>query len=268
MRPLANIFLKWMKGWDYAAAQRVDFFIANSQEVKKRIQKYYNRDSVVIYPPIDTEFWFGARHPGPFSQTEGRPERGQTGGEFGAVSGRRGNLPQNNIASDAPAMAKQGYFLLAGRLQAHKRNDLIIEIFNELGLRLHVVGTGRQEQYLKSIARPNITFYGRVSDEELRTQYQEAQGFIYPQIEDAGLMPLEAAACGTATIGIAKGGSLETIVPGVTGELFEDYNKEKIKQIILAWNPEKYSADGLRRHAEKFSKKKFTDEILKFINSK
>jgi glycosyltransferase involved in cell wall biosynthesis len=225
LRPFATVFLKWMKGWDYKAAQRIDFFIANSKEVQKRIKQYYNRDSVVIYPPIDTEFW----------KVAGTPQ-------------------------------KQPYFLLAGRLQAHKKNDLIIEIFNELGLPLHVVGTGRQEAYLKSIAKPNITFYGRVSDEDLREQYTHAQGFIYPQIEDAGLMPLEAASCGTATIGIAKGGSLETIIPGITGDLFEDYDKEKIKKIITQWQANKYQVDKLQAHAEKFSKEKFKKQIIDNVN--
>jgi glycosyltransferase involved in cell wall biosynthesis len=201
----------------------VDKFIANSQEVQSRIKKYYNRDSVVIYPPVDTDFW-------------------------------------------KPAAAKQDYFLIAGRLQAHKRNDLIVEIFNEIGLPLHVAGTGRQEEYLKSIAKPNIKFYGRVTDEELRDQYSGAKGFIYPQIEDAGLMPLEAAACGTATIGIAKGGTLETVIPDETGELFLDYDKEKIKQLILNWDGGKYSMEKLRAQAEQFSKAKFKFQILNFLN--
>lgn len=44
-----------MRQWDFTAAQRVDVFIANSQAVSARIQKYYRRDSSVIYPPAATE---------------------------------------------------------------------------------------------------------------------------------------------------------------------------------------------------------------------
>ncbi len=219
----AKLFLWQMKMWDTQAAKKVDHFIANSQEVQARIKKYYNRDSVVIWPPVDVEFW-------------------------------------------KPTTKKQDYFLLAGRLQAHKRNDLIIEIFNELGLPLHVVGAGRQEEYLRSIAKGNIKFFGRVNDEGLRDQYSGALGFVYPQLEDAGLMPVEAAACGTATIGLAKGGTLESVMPGITGELFADYDKEKIKQIILSWHAEKYSQLNLAGHAKKFSKEKFKQQILSFIN--
>ena len=83
---------------------------------------------------------------------------------------------------------------------------------------MHVVGTGRQEDYLQSIAKPNIKFFGYVSNERLRDEYSSAKAFIFPQLEDFGLMPLEAAACGTATLALGQGGALETIVSGVTGE--------------------------------------------------
>jgi glycosyltransferase involved in cell wall biosynthesis len=244
IRPLVKLFLGHMKKWDYNGAQRVSKFIANSKEVQARIKKYYNRDSEIVYPFIDTSFW----HP----------------------------VPQATGLS-----SEKDYFLLAGRLQAHKQNDLIVEIFNELGLPLHVVGTGRQEEYLKSIAKPNIKFFGFLSNERLRDEYSGAKGFIFPQLEDFGLMPLEAAACGTATLALGQGGVLETIIPGVTGEFFGSDDvarpfmglsesdqadksaryKDQIKQLILSWNPKKYSADDLRHKAEKFSKEKFMQEI-------
>jgi glycosyltransferase involved in cell wall biosynthesis len=217
------MLLFWMKKWDYKGAQRVNYFIANSKEVQKRIKEFYNRDSQVTYPFVDVEFWH-------------------------------------------PTRPKGDYFLIAGRLQAHKKNDFMVEIFNELGLPLHVVGTGRQEKFLSSIAKPNINFFGQISDEQLRNEYSGALGLIFPQKEDFGLVPLEAAACGTATLAYGKGGSLETVIPGVTGELFESYSKEKIKQMILNWNSAKYQVDMLRLQAEKFSKEKFKKQILEFIN--
>jgi len=166
-----------------------------------------------------------------------------------------------------PTMAKQDYFLIVGRLQAHKHNDRIIEIFNELGLPLHVVGTGRQEKYLRSIAKDNIKFFGRVPDEQLRDEYSGAKGLVFPQLEDFGLVPLEAAACGTATLGLAAGGNLETIAPGVTGELFEGNDGNIIKNMILQWDPQKYTAENLRCHAEKFGKERFKRQVSNLINS-
>ena len=148
------------------------------------------------------------------------------------------------------------------------------------------MGTGRQEEYLRSIAKSNITFLGRISDERLREEYSGAKALIYPQLEDFGLMPLEAAACGTPTLAYGYGGALETIVPGVTGELFgqavvspfmgcpEKLTADKsanykfqIKSLLLSWSTQKYSLANLRQQAEKFSKEKFKEKILEIVKS-
>ncbi len=219
LKPFVKVFLRYWKGWDFKKSQKINFFIANSKEVQKRIQTYYNRESEVVYPPVDTDFWKN------------------TG-------------------------AKQNYFLLAGRLQAHKNNEFIIQVFNDLGLHLHVVGTGRQESYLRSIAGSNIKFYGRLEDQELRDQYSGALAYIYPQTEDFGLMPLEAALCGTPTLAYGYGGALETVVPGVTGEFFKAYNKEEVKKIISSWDFNKYNPKVLKEHAENFSKENFKKGLV------
>ena len=276
LKPVMAILSKRLKIWDFRGAQRVTKFIANSKEVQSRVKKYYDHDSEVIYPFVDTGFW--------------RPS-------FMPVIARRSTSDDEAILSSDGKIAsaalattqKRDYFLLAGRLQAHKKNDLIVEIFNELGLPLHIAGTGRQEAYLKSIAKPNIKFLGHVSDEQLRDQYSGAKAYIYPQLEDFGLMPLEAAACGTATLALGQGGALETVVPGSTGELFglNDvvqalglpssssatkqatglHYKDQIKQLILSWNSQKYKIDALRAQAEKFSKEKFKEKILNQVTS-
>ncbi len=224
LRPFVRLLLNRMKKWDYAGAQRVSKFIANSKEVQKRIKQFYNRDSDIIYPGLDTDFW-------------------------------------------KPTIAKKDYFLLAGRLQAHKKNELIVEIFNELNIPLHVAGTGRQEEYLKTIAKSNVSFLGKVTDEQLRDEYSGSLGFIYPQVEDFGLMPLEAAACGSATLAYGKGGALETVLTGKTGEIFNSYDKEEIKKLVTNWNWKKYNYDSLGSQAKIFSKEKFKQNILNYLNA-
>ena len=58
IKKVAKLYLRhYLKNWDYHAAQRPDYFVANSHTVEKRIKKYYNRESSVIYPPVDTEFF-------------------------------------------------------------------------------------------------------------------------------------------------------------------------------------------------------------------
>lgn len=51
-KKLIKILLHYMRIWDYASSARVDYFIANSTEVQKRIKKHYKRDSIVINPPV------------------------------------------------------------------------------------------------------------------------------------------------------------------------------------------------------------------------
>ncbi len=225
LRYPAKLLLRLIKEWDFKGAQSVSFFIANSKEVQRRIKEYYKRDSVVIYPFINTDFWHSTRH-------------------------------------------KEDYFLIGGRLQAHKNNDSIIELFNHLNLPLHVVGTGREEQTLRSSASSNIKFLGWLTDEQLRDEYSGAKALIFPQIEDFGLMPLEAAACGTPTIGLAEGGNLETIVLGKTGELFNSADGDLLKNLILNFQTTKYPAEVLRRHAEQFSFEIFKRRVQEFISQK
>ncbi len=222
LRPLAKIFLHWLKLWDLRASEHVDYFIANSQEVQKRIAQYYHRHSVVIHPGVDIDFW-------------------------------------------KPSRAKQNYFLIAGRLHAHKGNQAVIEACTKLGLPLHVVGTGRQEQYLRKIAGPTVIFLGRVSDQVLRDEYSGALGFIYPPLEDFGLMPIEAASCGTATLALSAGGSLETVVPGVTGDFFSSPTVQEISEKLTSWNQAAYTQEALRKHARMFSEATFRSRIKEFV---
>ncbi len=250
----AKLFLWWMKQWDLQVARRVDVFIANSKEVQARIKKYYGRESEVVYPFVDTEFWKP-------SSLVRHPESASGEGSFRSKS----EILQSQSLFQNDRESKQNYFLIAGRLHAHKHNDMVIEVCNELGLNLHVVGSGRDEAHLKSIAGLSIKFLGRITDEQLREEYANAQGYIYPQLEDFGLMPLEAAACGTPTIGVDEGGSRETIVPGVTGEWFTRGSKEELKRILLEWHKGKYSAESLRKHAEKFSKSKFIGMVGEMV---
>jgi glycosyltransferase involved in cell wall biosynthesis len=223
LKPLARAYFWFLKQWDKHAADQVDYFIANSQEVKKRIQQAYGRTSEIIYPFVDTGFWHSSRD-------------------------------------------KQGYFLIAGRLQRAKNLEVVIKVFNNLKLPLHVVGSGRHENYLRSIAGPTITFLGRLSDAGLRNEYSGAQALIYPQLEDFGIMPLEAAACGTPTIGLARGGSLETVIPGVTGELLSEVAEASLGVAVQQWDSGKYHTEAMQQHAAKFSKEVFQAKIQEFVD--
>ncbi len=222
---LGKSFLKRLKKWDYAAAQRVNFFIANSRNIQQQIKKYYDRDSIVIPPPVDTEFFH-------------------------------------------PATEKQDYFFTASRLEPYKKIDIIIQAFNDLGLRLKVAGSGTDAARLKSMAKPNIEFLGYINDEELRKYYSEAKAFVFAADEDAGIAPVEAQACGTPVIAYGKGGVSETVKPGVTGEFFGEQTAESLKQVLKSFDASKYDGKIIRSHALQYDKKIFQKMIKEFLEQK
>ena len=163
-----------------------------------------------------------------------------------------------------PVADKKDYFLLGGRMVPYKGFEDVIRTFTRLGLPLKVFGEGRLKSFLQSIASPNIEFLGKVSDEELRERYSESKVLIYPQLEDFGLPPLEAAACGTPTIGLRAGGTLETVRDGVTGVLVDSIGDlEHTLQSVDSYN---FDRDTLREFAKKFDKTIFDQKIKQVID--
>lgn len=221
-KPLHNLRL-----WDKIAADRVDFFIANSKNTKQRIKKYYRRASEVIYPMVDTDRF-------KISKTKG------------------------------------DYFIAIGRLIPYKKFDLTVATFNKLGLPLKIIGTGGCEEKLKKLAKKNIEFLGRISDEKTAELLSEARALVFPQLEDFGITPLEAMACGIPVIAYKEGGAVETILDGKTGIFFKDQTVESLEKAILEFikKENKFSRKAIREHAEKFSPSVFDKKIIKFVEDK
>jgi glycosyltransferase involved in cell wall biosynthesis len=249
LRPLANLFLGWMRRWDLRVTKQIDLFLANSKEVQERIQKYYGRTSELVYPFVDTEFW----------------KPGEATGSNLEIQNSK-SMPDSNASSPDVATSPK-YFLIAGRLHAHKCNDLVIRVFNKLGFSLHVVGSGRDEEHLRSIAGPKVKFLGRLDDVGLREEYRGAEAYVWPQLEDFGIMPLEAAGCGTPTIAANVGGALETVVAGKTGEFFEYTNEADLERVLLSFDATKYDLGSLVAQAEKFSLAEFQSKIQDSIKA-
>ena len=161
-----------------------------------------------------------------------------------------------------------GYFLMVARLQPYKRIDVAIDAFNELGLPLKIVGTGRQEAELRERANPNIEFLGTVPDADLKKLYAGCRAYVFPGIEDFGISPLEAQASGRPVIAYGKGGALESVVPGVTGEFFTEQTAECLVEIISRFDDKEYDPARIRLHAEQFDTEVFKRKIATFVEEK
>lgn len=233
-RMAAGLLNHYLRQIDFLSYQRPDYLIANSLEVKKRIEKFYRREAVVIPPPVEIK------------------------------------LKLKNQKSKKEIKRKK-YFLAGGRLARAKRIDLAIAACNELRLPLKIFGKGfaGYDRELKKLAGPTVEFLGEISDEELAKLYQGAKALIYPsEAEDFGIMPVEAQSFGLPVIALNQGGIKETVFDGKTGILFEEPTAESLIKAIKRLENQSIRPDECIKNAEKFSKKRFILAIKKFINSK
>lgn len=161
------------------------------------------------------------------------------------------------------------YFLIVSRLFPHKNIHVAIDAFNKLGYKLIVVGEGPAKKDLGKMAGKNIKIVGFKTDENVINYYRNCKAFIMPQEEDFGLTPLEAMSFGKPVLALRKGGALETVIEGMTGEFFDDPIPEALADGVrrLNENYSNYSPFVIQKWAEKFSRDRFRQEMLKLVNS-
>lgn len=175
--------------------------------------------------------------------------------------------PPVDLESFLPSgLPSDDYYLAGGRLIPYKRIDIAVKVCTELGLRLLVYGDGRDRAALERMAGPTVTFLGRVSEEKLAGLYSNARAFIFPGREDFGIAPLEAQAAGRPVIAFAAGGSLDTVLPGRTGELIADQTPEALTSVLEHFDPTAYDPAACRANAERFGVERFERELREFIH--
>ncbi len=232
VRIYGEIIGHFLRLYDFLGAKRVDQFIANSENVKKRIEKFYRKDSVIIYPPVEI-------------------------------------LKIKNAAAGA---IKEDYFLVASRISSEKGIPMAMEAANKLGVKLKVVGEFSglrwEENKINSQKGENVEFLGRVDDSELYRLYAKAKGFIVlEQDVDFGITPVEAMAAGTPVVAFKSGGYLETIIEGKTGVFFDKYETGALMEAMKKVLKIKFEKAILQKQAEKFSREKFVEKMKGVVNA-
>ncbi|HXZ05612.1 MAG TPA: glycosyltransferase [Ktedonobacteraceae bacterium] len=162
----------------------------------------------------------------------------------------------------------EDYFLIVSRFMPYKRIDLAIEACNLLQLPLVIIGTGRDENRLRSLAGPSIRFTGRLSDEEILHYYSHCRALILPGEEDFGITPLEAQASGRPVIAFAAGGALASVIDNVTGTFFHKQTVESLVAVLASFDERRYDSQTIRNHALEFDLPRFHRRILQFIEAK
>jgi glycosyltransferase involved in cell wall biosynthesis len=244
-RYFARMLCMRLRRWDIQSSARVDLFVAISDFVQRRIRKFYNRPSTVIYPFADTDYF-----------TPGV-------GDLPSCSGRIAN--------------GRCFFLAVSALVPYKRIQDIVEAFRHLDERVVIVGDGPEKKRLMQTAPPNVEFTGWLSDEHLLNLYRSCEALLFPGVEDFGIVPVEAQACGKPVIALAEGGTLETVsgpIWGInrakddhaTGLLFRKPGPEYIIEAIKAFRTMTFDGNSIRKNALRFSRPTFLESMSEFVN--
>ncbi len=224
-----------LRMWDYLSSQRVDYFIANSKETKSRIAKFYRRDAEVIYPPVDIP--------------------------TDKYVGHTGSKPH---LSDK-------YYVTVSRLARAKHIEILIEAANEAKFNLKIVGTGRDEAYLRNIAGPTVEFMGGISDEDFPLTVGNAEAFLFASVDDEfGIAPAEAMGYGLPVIAFASGGVPEVVDDDLNGFLYRELSPASLIEAVRKFehlNESQMNTFRIeaRRKAESFKKNVFKEKIENFV---
>lgn len=250
IRVLSRLWGTWFKLWDKIAIERADHLIANSKYIAEKIKKVYRKKSTVIYPGIDS-FWF--------DDVKGRESKSDT--LYPIIDVRK--------ATQLTSFTKpyNHYFLVVSRLFMYKRVDWAVKACIALGLNLVVVGDGPEKKNLQKLVRghKNITIMGMQPDDKyIRFLYANAQALIFCGVEDFGLVPIEAMAQGCPIIAYNKGGVKETVVEGISGQFFDNF--EHLQKILINFDKTCFKKDNIVARARDFTTDNFIDKITNFVD--
>jgi glycosyltransferase involved in cell wall biosynthesis len=156
---------------------------------------------------------------------------------------------------------REDYMLMVGELVAYKRPELAIEAFNQMKARLVVIGGGEMLTRIRRLAGPTVSVLGPRPFADLRYHYARCRALIFPGEEDFGLVPVEAMASGTPVIAYGQGGALETVVPNLSGILFDEQSVDAIIAAVRAFAGMKFNSDRIAAHAEAFRIERFKSQM-------
>lgn len=226
---------------DRLRAKEATSIAANSEFVRERIGRAWDRDAAVIYPPVDVN-------------------------RIVSVARWRDRLSTEDqaVVESLPPL----FVLGASRLVAYKRLDQVLAVGAEADVPVVVVGSGPDLPRLKAIAagmRQPVVFLGRVSDALLYALFQLCIAFVFPPVEDFGIIPVEAMAAGAVVVGNRRGGVSESIVDGLTGALTDFRSPSDIADALA--RAALCSPEAARVRAAAFSAETFDDGLAAWVQS-
>lgn len=228
---LTRIFMKAqmpkIRLWDFISSQRIDSIICNSSYIARRVKRFWNRESKVIFPPVGTDRLF----------PNGKPAE-----DFYVVFSRLVAYKRIDIAIDACGALKKKLVVIGSGNEEKKLKKLA-----------------------ETYPGAKIEFTGRISDDEVRDYLQRCRALIFCAEEDFGIIPVEAQACGRPVIAYKKGGAMETVVEGESGVFFEEQNAESCGKAISRFEEldctKQFDSEKIAVRAKRFGEERFRNEF-------
>jgi glycosyltransferase involved in cell wall biosynthesis len=157
----------------------------------------------------------------------------------------------------------EDFYLSVGQLVGYKRVDLLVEAFNASGRRLKIIGEGEMMPRLKKVAKPNIEFLGWQASDVIRDHYRRCRAVLLPGVEDFGMVPVEAMACGKPVIAFGYGGALETVIDGLSGILFSAQTVASLNDAVDSFEAswDRFDAVKIRAHSDNYSVASFKNQF-------
>jgi glycosyltransferase involved in cell wall biosynthesis len=166
----------------------------------------------------------------------------------------------------APEVTREPWFLVVAALEPYKRTELAVEAANRAGFQLKVVGAGSQQEALRTAAGPTVEILGWQDEWALRDLYRRARALLFPQVEDFGIIAVEAQATGCPVVALAAGGARDIVTDG-TGVFFEAQTASALIEAVEALESAEIDAASCRRNAERFSEEAFDSAILEHVRA-
>lgn len=225
MRVVGELINFKMRQIDFLTAQRPTVFVANSNEVAARIQKFYRRDSVVIYPPVSV------------GQVTTTPTK-KTESYF---------LYVNRLAfAKHPELAVQAATKLGVSLKVVGMGSMFEQLKETAGPTVEMLGAV-DDQKLRSLYAGAMALLYPVED------------------EDFGIVPVESMMLGVPVIAHRSGGPKETIIDGKTGVFFDELTVDSLVEAIKKFQKLTFKESVLKDQAAKFSTDVFHKKILALV---
>lgn len=227
MRFALRLFVRPMRKLDFKYAQRPDVIVTNSEYIKTDTKKYYKRNSIVVAPPVNYDFF----------------------------------------ASGVRSGTKREGYVTTGRQVSWKRFDLAVGACRAMREKLTIIGNGPEHKRLVELTDgyKNIDFILSTDDKGIKKTLSSAKAFLFPSREPFGIAAVEALACGTPVIAFSEGGSRD-FVTAKNGLMFDEQSKVVLMDTISKFETKKYDAETVSKTAEKFSEENFVKKFGKVIN--